>query len=134
MGEFLAPTMTVFYFPFSALDSLPSDLTGKERLQKTMSKVGASVTMTTVTDVIAFAISSSTDFPAIRYFCVYALTSILFAYLLIMTIFLAALALDIRRIEDGKWDWFCCKKQKDNNAWSEDMSTFSKTVSLLIDR
>ncbi|XP_066914671.1 patched domain-containing protein 3-like [Clytia hemisphaerica] len=112
-----------------ALDSLPSDFTGKNRLQKTMAKVGASVTMTTVTDVIAFAISSSTDFPAIRYFCVYALTSILFAYLLIMTVFLAALALDIKRIEVGNWDWFCCKKQKDNNPWSEeDMNTLSKTV------
>ena len=93
-----------------------------------MAKVGASVTMTTVTDIVAFAISSSTSFPAIRYFCYYALTTLLLSFVLLMTVFLAVLALEVKRIERSSWDFFCCKKQKDSVPWTNSTSSVSKKV------
>jgi len=92
-----------------------------------MAKVGASVTMTTVTDIVAFAISSSSDFPAIRYFCYYAMATILMSFVLLMTVFLAVLALDVKRIEGNGWDCLCCMKQKDFSPWMNSTS-YSKKV------
>ena len=120
------------FFIHIALDSLSPDIVGIARLQQTMAKVGASVTMTTITDIMAFAISSSTDFPAIEYFCYYALTTILLSYVLLMTVFLAVLALDIRRIENSRWDWVCCIKKESYQPWTKYQSTISKRVSNIL--
>ena len=43
-------------------------------------KVGLSITVTSLTDVIAFLLGSLTIIPAIRYFCIYAALCILFDY------------------------------------------------------
>ena len=77
---------------------------------------------------MAFAISSSTDFPAIQYFCYYALTTILLSYVLLMTVFLAVLALDVKRIENARWDWLCCVKKDSYQPWTKYQSTTSKRV------
>ena len=83
-----------------------------ERLSKALSQVGSSVTLTTLTDVAAFAISSTSQIPAIRLFCFYAITTIFFTYLLILTVFLAVLALDLKRLEDNRWDFLVCVRRK----------------------
>ena len=97
-----------------------------------MGKVGASVTMTTMTDIVAFAISASSDFAAIRSFCFFAMAAILITYLLVMTVFLAFLSLDVLRIEASRWDFFCCVKQENSPAsWKKSGSTIAKKVSQL---
>ena len=48
------------------LDRLPRQLTVVEAVKEVMSRSGSTVTMTTVTDLVAFAVSTSTSFPAIR--------------------------------------------------------------------
>ena len=58
-----------------AMESVDSDVQGPERLVIAMKHIGGSITMTTSTDLVAFAVSTVTDFPAVRLFCVYAALS-----------------------------------------------------------
>ena len=48
------------------LDRQPRDMSLTEIIRAVMAHSGATVTMTTVTDLVAFAVSTSTSFPAIR--------------------------------------------------------------------
>ena len=84
--------------------------------------------MTTVTDIVAFAVSSSTSFPAIRYFCIYAAVSLLLSYLLIMTVFVAFLSYDIKRIESGRLDALPCIVKPNYEPWRTNQSTATSKV------
>ena len=48
------------------LDRQPRDLSTTGKIKAVMKHSGATVTMTTMTDLVAFAVSTSTSFPAIR--------------------------------------------------------------------
>ena len=88
--------------------------------------------MTTITDLVAFAVSTVSDFPAVHLFCVYASLTIFFAYFMIITLFLALLTLDILRIEKGKRDLCpCCTANNydpDVNPWEKKKSSFARKV------
>jgi hypothetical protein len=47
---------------------------------KTLSRSGVSITITSVTDVVAFAVGGSTVLPALRSFCFFAAVGILAVY------------------------------------------------------
>ena len=49
------------------LDRQPRDMSKTDVIKTVMAHSGATVTMTTMTDLVAFAVSTSTSFPAIRY-------------------------------------------------------------------
>lgn len=102
-----------------ALDHVSQEKLGLSRLEAALGHVGASVTMTTLTDMIAFAVSASSIFPAIRYFCLYASLSILFSYFILLSLMIAVLSYDIKRIESGKMDFFPCKKVKGYEPWKK---------------
>ncbi|XP_068751594.1 patched domain-containing protein 3-like isoform X1 [Montipora capricornis] len=73
-------------------------------IKDVMSKTGATITMTAVTDLVAFAVGTSTSFPAIRYFCTYAALAVTFSYVMMITFFVAAMSFDVRRIKAGRRD------------------------------
>ena len=75
-----------------------------ETIKLVMANSGPTITMTTVTDLVAFAVSTSTSFPAIRYFCTYAALSVTFAYVMIVTFFVAIMTFDVKRIKLGLRD------------------------------
>ena len=116
-----------------ALESVDPDIQGEERLVIAMKHIGGSITMTTSTDLVAFAISTVSDFPAVHMFCVYAALSIVFAYLMLITLFLAILTWDIHRIEKGKPDICACRKPieeaRGQNPWLKEKEDISKRVS-----
>jgi len=105
------------------LDRQQTSLTVVETVKEVMSRSGATVTMTTVTDLVAFAVSTSTNFPAIRYFCVYAALTVTFSYLMIVTYFVAIMSYDIKRVKAGRRDClpFCHAPPPKENApaWDE---------------
>lgn len=71
-------------------------------VRKVMSETGVTITMTTLTDLVAFAVSSSSQFPSIAYFCTYAALTISCAFLMIVSIFVALLSFDVRRIKANR--------------------------------
>ena len=113
------------------MESVDPDIQGPERLVLSMKHVGGSITMTTTTDLVAFAVSTVTDFPAVRLFCIYAALSIFFAYFMLVTLFLAILTWDIHRVEAGKRDVCPCIKvegHNNDNPWLKEEDNISKKV------
>ena len=87
------------------------DLSTREIIAEAISNAGGTITMTTLTDLVAFAVSTSSAFPAIRYFCIFAGLAITLSFVMIMTFFVAFLVYDVRRIKGRRWDMIPCKTE-----------------------
>jgi len=71
-------------------------------VRQVMSGTGVTITMTTLTDLVAFAVSTHSQFPSITYFCTYAALTISCAFIMIVTVFVALLSFDVRRIKANR--------------------------------
>ncbi|XP_067927836.1 patched domain-containing protein 3-like [Watersipora subatra] len=78
----------------------------KVKIAFTMQHAGVSITVTSLTDFVAFAIGATTTLPALRSFCVYAALGILCLFIIQSTFFVACLTIDQRR-QDTSRD-ACC--------------------------
>ncbi|KAM9022695.1 patched domain-containing protein 3 [Ara ararauna] len=76
-------------------------------LAETYSEAALSVTITTLTDVLAFFIGTWTAFPSVRSFCLYTGTAFVFCYIYTMTFFGAIIVLNHKR-EQGNRHWLTC--------------------------
>ncbi|XP_060721997.1 patched domain-containing protein 3 [Tachysurus vachellii] len=81
----------------------------EDRMAATYREAAISITITTLTDVVAFCLSYSNPFGSVRSFCLYAGTAILFCYLFNITFFGACLALNGKREESNR-HWMTCLK------------------------
>ncbi|TTN01725.1 Patched domain-containing protein 3 [Bagarius yarrelli] len=81
----------------------------EERMAVTYREAAISITITTLTDVVAFYLSYSNPFGSVQSFCLYAGTAILFCYLYNVTFFGACLALNGQREESNR-HWLTCLK------------------------
>ncbi|KFQ68913.1 Patched domain-containing protein 3, partial [Phaethon lepturus] len=79
----------------------------KSRLSETYAEAALSVTITTLTDVLAFFIGTWTAFPSVRSFCLYTGTAFVFCYVYTMTFFGAIIVLNHKR-EQGNRHWLTC--------------------------
>ncbi|XP_074013729.1 patched domain-containing protein 3-like [Numenius arquata] len=79
----------------------------KSRLAETYAEAALSVTITTLTDVLAFFIGTWTAFPSVRSFCLYTGTAFVFCYIYTLTFFGAIIVLNHRR-EQGNRHWLTC--------------------------
>ena len=85
-------------------ENIPDAMPANRKVSHAIGKVGATITMTTLTDIIVFAIGISSSFPAIKYFCIFATVTFTAEFLLQMTLFIALLSLDARRLKAGRRD------------------------------
>ncbi|XP_034558828.1 patched domain-containing protein 3 [Notolabrus celidotus] len=85
------------------LDSVP------KRLAETYKEAAVSISITTLTDALAFFLGCSSPFGSVRSFCVYAGISICFCYLYSITFLGACMALNGQREAENK-HWFTCAK------------------------
>jgi Niemann-Pick C1 protein len=79
--------------------SLPLYLPPEERVARTLAKMGPSILLSSVTEIIAFALGALVPMPAVRNFALYAAGSVLLNALLQVTVFVSAMVLDLRRFE-----------------------------------
>ncbi|XP_059404418.1 patched domain-containing protein 3-like isoform X1 [Carassius carassius] len=79
------------------------------RLAETYKEAGVSITITTLTDVLAFYIGLLTPFRSVQSFCMYTSTALLFCYIFNIIFFGACLALNGRR-EKCNRHWLTCMK------------------------
>ncbi|KAK2569522.1 Patched domain-containing protein 3 [Acropora cervicornis] len=84
-----------------AWDNIPSDVVKKrgipEAIGLALKHAGCSITITSLTDFLAFMIGATTILPALRSFCIFAGIGIIADFALQATLFTAFLALDARR-------------------------------------
>ncbi|XP_028606068.2 patched domain-containing protein 3-like [Podarcis muralis] len=74
----------------------------RERMADTYGKAAVSITITTLTDVLAFYIGIATPFQSVQAFCIYTGTAFVFCYLYNLTFLGAVLALNGRREESNR--------------------------------
>merc|ERR1711871_1013200 len=77
----------------------------EERARKAMKSCGMSITLTSLTDTVAFLFGLNFPYPAVQSFCIYAAFAILLNYLFMLTLFVAILTRDLRRQADAE---ICC--------------------------
>ncbi|KOM51724.1 hypothetical protein LR48_Vigan09g038300 [Vigna angularis] len=82
----------------------------EERLSNALVEVGPSITLASVSEVLAFAVGSFISMPAIRVFSMFAALAVLLDFLLQVTAFVALIVLDSLRAEDKRVDCFPCIK------------------------
>lgn len=100
-------------------NSESKDLKLSERIGKTLEKAGASITITSLTDIIAFLVGGTTVLPSLKSFCVFAAMCILMTYVYVVTYFVAVLTLDEKRLEKNRNGCCPCIVHKDNKLWWE---------------
>ncbi|KAJ8375863.1 hypothetical protein SKAU_G00064430 [Synaphobranchus kaupii] len=81
----------------------------EDRLADTYKEAAISITITTLTDVLAFYIGLITPFRSVQSFCLYTSSAILFCYIYSITFFGAVLVLNGRR-ENSNRHWLICRK------------------------
>mmetsp|Transcript_16130 Transcript_16130/g.21333 ORF Transcript_16130/g.21333 Transcript_16130/m.21333 type:complete len:928 (+) Transcript_16130:228-3011(+) len=118
LGFFYTPLHTVLPFVLlglgvddsfvivNAFDQVPKDQPVPERLANALSHAAVSITVTSVTDFVAFLISTTSSLPALSSFCLYAAMGILFLFSFQVSFFSAFVAIDAKRVEAGRAD--CC--------------------------
>ena len=88
------------------------DMTHLQVMALTMKKAGVAITITSITNIIVFAVGAVTVLPALQSFCVYCAVGISAIYIYQATIFTAALGIDQKRIEARRNGLIPCIKHK----------------------
>eukprot|EP00754_Rhynchopus_humris_P027837 Rhum_TRINITY_DN15113_c0_g1::Rhum_TRINITY_DN15113_c0_g1_i3::g.140632::m.140632 len=88
----------------------------KERMVTAMRHAGPAITITSVTDLIAFLCGATTVLPALRDFCYYASLGIFFDFAFQCTFFVAITFIDSRRQDRGKADCCVCIDVEDDRG------------------
>ncbi|XP_072170191.1 patched domain-containing protein 3-like [Diadema setosum] len=81
----------------------------EERMGKAFSEAAVSITITSITDALAFGIGSINPLPAVRVFCLYTGVAVIFDYILQITFFGACMALTGRREAANRHVWTLMK-------------------------
>uniref|UniRef100_A0A8C3HQY4 Patched domain-containing protein 3 n=1 Tax=Chrysemys picta bellii TaxID=8478 RepID=A0A8C3HQY4_CHRPI len=84
----------------------------EKRMAETYAEAAVSITITTLTDVLAFYIGMITSFQSVKSFCLYTGTAFIFCYIYNITFVGAVLALNGKR-EEGNRHWLIFTKVKD---------------------
>ncbi|XP_077864784.1 patched domain-containing protein 3-like [Saccoglossus kowalevskii] len=83
------------------LETKPSEDVA-EKMSHTFSIAAVSVTLTSLTDIIAFALGTINPFPSVRNFCIYTGFAIFWCYLMQLTVFGGALVFHTRRVKASR--------------------------------
>nr|XP_012644234.1 patched domain-containing protein 3 isoform X1 [Microcebus murinus] len=92
----------------------------QERMSNVYSKVAVSITITTLTNVLAFYTGTMSSFRSVQYFCIYTGTTLLFSYMYNITCFGAFMALD------GKREVLCLRWVKKPETRDQKCSSLKK--------
>lgn len=94
---------------------------------------GPSITLTSLTDCLAFALGAvMSTIPAIRWFCYYAVLCIIFDFLYQITLFVALMALDDARIRNKRCICCTCRNAVPQSSSSDRESMMRKYTSMLL--
>ena len=87
------------------------------RMIEAVKHAGPAITITSLTDLVAFLAGSSTKIPALQIFCYYAALGITFTFLYQCIMVVAVAYMDSKRQEAGRRDFLCCVTAGDNDGW-----------------
>uniref|UniRef100_A0A8C1H3C5 SSD domain-containing protein n=1 Tax=Cyprinus carpio carpio TaxID=630221 RepID=A0A8C1H3C5_CYPCA len=80
----------------------------EDRTGECLKRTGASVALTSISNVTAFFMAALIPIPALRAFSFQAAVVVVFNFAMVLLIFPAILSMDLYRREDRRFDIFCC--------------------------
>ncbi|ESQ53074.1 hypothetical protein EUTSA_v10024233mg [Eutrema salsugineum] len=93
-----------------AVKRQPRDVSLEERISSALVEVGPSITLASLSEVLAFAVGAFVPMPACRIFSMFAALAILLDFFLQITAFVALIVFDCKRAADNRIDCFPCIK------------------------
>ena len=84
---------------------------------------GMAVSVTSVTNIVAFSLGATTVIPALRSFCLFCSVGIMAIFIYTLTFFTACMVIDQRRIDERRDGCLCCYRHGD--SWTP--NKFTKT-------
>jgi len=84
----------------------------EERSAMALSEVGPSITLCALSETVAFALGGIVSMPAVYNFAAFSAVAVFTDFLLQVTVFVALLTLDARRVESNRLDCFPCVSVK----------------------
>ncbi|XP_058098545.1 uncharacterized protein LOC131243314 isoform X2 [Magnolia sinica] len=99
-----------------AVKRQPLDLPLEGRISNALVEVGPSITLASLSEVLAFAVGSFIPMPACRVFSMFAALAVFLDFLLQVTAFVALIVFDFLRTEDQRIDCFPCIKISSTTA------------------
>ncbi|XP_054787457.1 uncharacterized protein LOC129293484 [Prosopis cineraria] len=93
-----------------AMKRQSSSLPIEERISNALGQVGPSITLASISEILAFAVGSFISMPACRVFSMFAALAVLLDFLLQITAFVALVTFDFIRAENDRIDCFPCIK------------------------
>jgi len=82
----------------------------EHRIETTMNEVGLSISLTSITTMVAFMLGSTSNIPGVKSLCWYAFFAIAIDFLFQVTFFVSLLTLDERRLQSYRKTWCCWKR------------------------
>ncbi|XP_027889849.1 protein patched homolog 1 [Xiphophorus couchianus] len=80
----------------------------EDRTGECLKRTGASVALTSISNVTAFFMAALIPIPALRAFSLQAAVVVVFNFAMVLLIFPAILSMDLYRREERRFDIFCC--------------------------
>ncbi|KAH7567015.1 hypothetical protein JRO89_XS07G0007000 [Xanthoceras sorbifolium] len=99
-----------------AVKRQPLEFPLEGRISNALVEVGPSITLASLSEVLAFAVGSFIPMPACRVFSMFAALAVLLDFLLQVTAFVALIVFDFLRAEDKRVDCFPCIKTSSSYA------------------
>jgi len=91
-----------------AFDAADAWLPPEERLGEAFARGGTAIMLTSLTNLVAFLVASTSDLPAIAWFCATAGWVVLCLFLVTISMYAPLLVLDERRRGASRYDCVCC--------------------------
>ncbi|KAJ6953196.1 NPC intracellular cholesterol transporter 1-like isoform X2 [Populus alba x Populus x berolinensis] len=113
-----------------AVKRQPMELPLEGRISNALVEVGPSITLASLSEVLAFAVGSFIPMPACRVFSMFAALAVLLDFLLQVTAFVAFIVFDFLRAEDKRIDCIPCRRVSSSSADSDKGDPRTHTQSL----
>ena len=92
------------------------EYSNQEQMGMALAEVGPSITTAAIGEFLSFLVGYLTDIPALESFCLCASFAVLINYFLQMTLFVAFVSLDDRRVDANRYDIVPCIKKTVGNS------------------
>ncbi|XP_064946929.1 uncharacterized protein LOC135597631 isoform X4 [Musa acuminata AAA Group] len=102
-----------------AVKRQPLELVLEERISNALVEVGPSITLASLSEVMAFAVGSFIPMPACRVFSMFAALAVLLDFILQVTAFVSLIIFDFLRAEDDRVDCVPCIRLASSSSADE---------------
>ncbi|XP_035780137.1 NPC intracellular cholesterol transporter 1 homolog 1b-like [Anopheles albimanus] len=105
-----------------------------EAIGTALGQIGPSILLTSASECCCFAIGALSPMPAVNTFAWYATVALAADFLLQISAFVALMALDERRVEQGRLDLLCCVRRSDKVADEDGDASAGGWLERLVER